>query len=192
MNDYDNGDLLGTAGHWGDAPLPEVAYAIDAAIQQAARSPISGLAADEGGFPGISEFLGRRDSQCAGEPGLPRDPDSLLLDILPVSATPIDDAYRLQIEPDAAAMRAWDPADRGAAEHLVSWLNACVPVREAIANAIAAGSHRWDEEASRYDAALRDAGYDRADPLVQERNHDLRNLHDAIQHAQQILDDPLR
>jgi hypothetical protein len=71
----------------------------------------------------------------------------------------------------------------------VSWLNACGTAREAIANAIAGGSHRWDQEASRYEDVLRDAGYDRSDPAVQERDQELRDLHGAIQHAREILDD---
>lgn len=192
MDGFDSSEFLGTSDHWTATPLSEAAYAINAAIEQAARGPIDSLVAIDEGRSEIHDLLGRLESYCTGEPGVPRDPDSLLLDILPVSTTPIDDAGRLQIEPDAASLRTWAPADREAAEHLVAWVNASGTVREAISHAVAGGSHRWDEDAIRYDAALRDAGYDRADPLVQERNHDLRNLHDAIQHAQEILDDPSR
>ena len=187
MDGHNNSDFLGATDRWAASPLPEAACVINAAIEEAARAPIGGLAAMDEDLTGIHEFLGRRESHCAGELGLPRDPDSLLLDILPVSTTPTDDAGRLQIEPDAATLRTWDPAEREAAEHLVSWLNACGTAREAIANAIAGGSHRWDEDASRYEDVLRDAGYVRSDPAVQEHDQDLRDLHGAIQHAKDVL-----
>jgi hypothetical protein len=188
MDGFDNSDLPGLSDRWVANPLSEVAYAINAAVEQAARAPIGGLATNEAELP-VHEFLGRRESHCAGEPGLPRDPDSLLLDILPVSTTPINDAGRLQIEPDAASLRAWDPAERESAEQLVSWLNACGTAREAIANAIAGGSHRWDEEAIRYEDVLREAGYGRSNPLVQEYDRELRDLHGAIRHARGVLGD---
>jgi len=69
----------------------------------------------------------------------------------------------------------------------VSWLNACGTAREAIGNAVAGGLHRWDEEASRYEDVLRDAGYDRSNPAVQDCDRDLRDLHGAIQHAKDVL-----
>ncbi|MBM4147917.1 MAG: hypothetical protein FJ224_02570 [Lentisphaerae bacterium] len=190
MNDYDNGDLLGTAGRWGDALLSEVAYAIDAAIQQAARVPISGLAADEDGLPGIREFLGRRDTHCAGEPALPRDADAILLDVLPVSLTAPDDTGRLQIEPDAAALQTWSQSDRESAEHLTSWLNATGTGRKAVEDAIDGGSVIWARQASQYEELLRDTGYDRSNPLVQqESDRGLRDLHAGIEHAREVLDD---
>ena len=102
--------------------------------------------------------------------------------------TSIDNAGKLQIEPDAASLQAWDHADSQAAEHLVSWVNACGTAREAIGNAIADGSARWNQEAIRYEHVLREAGYDRSNSAVQECDQDLRDLHDAIQHATQILD----
>ena len=189
MNDYENGDMLGTTGRWGDAPLSEVAYAIDAAIQQAARSPLSGLAVDEDGLPGIREFLGHRDSHCAGEPALPRDSDAILLDVLPVSLTAHDDAGRLQIEPDAATLQTWNQSDREAAEHLTSWLNATGAARKAVEDAIDGGSVMWAREANRYEELLRDTGYDRSHPLVQEFDRELRGLHTGIENAREVLDD---
>ncbi len=189
MNDYENGDMFGTSGRWGDAPRSEVAYAIDAAIQQAARSPISGLTADEDGLPGIREFLGRRDSHWAGEPALPRDADALLLDVLPVSLTAPDDAGRLQIEPDAVTMQTWNQPEREVAEHLTSWLNATGAAREAVEHAIDGGSVMWAKQASQYEALLRDAGYDRSNPLVQESDRELKDLHASIEHAREVLDD---
>jgi len=188
VNDYDNGDLFGASGRQPMLPLSEAAYAIDAAIQQAAKSPITGLTPDEREIHGIHEFLGRSESHCAGEAELPRDPDGLLLDLLPVSTTSIDDAGRLQIEPDAASLQAWAHSDREAAEHLVSWVNACGMARTAIGNAIAGGSDRWDEEANRYENVLREAGYDRMKPAVQECDRELKDLHGAIQHAREVLD----
>lgn len=189
MNDYENGDMSVTAGRWGDAPLSEVAYAIDAAIQQAARSPISGLAADDDELPGIREFLGRRDSHCVGEPALPRDADAILLDVLPVSLTAPDDAGRLQIEPDAATLQTWSRPEREAAEHLTSWLNATGTGRKAVEDAIDGGSVMWARQASRYEELLRDTGYDRSNPLVQEFDRGLEELHGAIQHAKEVLDE---
>ena len=188
MDHYDNGDLFWTSGRCANAPFSEAAYAIDAAIEQAARSPIAGLTADEGEIPGIHEFLGRRESHCAGEAELPRDADAILLDILPVSITSIDDAGRPQIEPDAASLRAWDRADREAAEHLVSWVNGCDMARRAIGNAIAGRSARWEEQANQYEEVLRDAGYDRSNPSVQECDRELKNLHASIEHAREVLD----
>ncbi len=189
MNDYDNGDMFGIAGRWGDAPLSEVAYAIDAAIQQAARSPISGMATDEDGLPGIREFLGRRDSHCAGEPALPRDADAILLDVLPASLTAHDDAGRLQIEPDVASLQTWNQSDREAAEHLTSWLNATGTGRKAVEDAVDGGAVMWARQASQYEELLREVGYDRSNPLVQDCDRELRDLHGAIQHAKEILHD---
>ena len=188
MDGYDNNDLLEITDRWAATPLPDAAYEINTAIEQAARAPIGGLAHTEEQLHGFHKFLGHRESHCAGEPGLPRDPDALLLDILPVSTTSIDNAGKLQIEPDAASLQAWDHADSQAAEHLVSWVNACGTAREAIGNAIADGSARWNQEAIRYEHVLREAGYDRSNSAVQECDQDLRDLHDAIQHAMQILD----
>lgn len=189
MNDYENGDMSVTTGRWADAPLSEVAYAIDAAIQQAARSPISGLAADENGLPGIREFPGSRDSHYAGEPALPRDADAILLDVLPVSITLPDAAGRLQIEPDAAALQTWSQPEREAAEHLTSWLNATGTGRKAVEDAIDGGSAMWARQASRYEELLRDTGYDRSNPLVQESDRGLRDLHASIEHAREVIDD---
>ena len=89
--------------------------------------------------------------------------------------------------PVAATLQTWAPAEREAAAHPVSWLNACGTAREAIGNAVAGGLHRWDEEASRYEDVLRDAGYDRSNPAVQDCDRDLRDLHGAIQHAKDVL-----
>ena len=189
MDDYDNNDLFGTSDRWADAPLSEAAYAIDAAIQQAARSPITGLTADGGEIPGIREFLGRRESHCAGEAELPRDADAILLDVLPVSITSPDDAGRLLIEPDAAALQSWNQSDRETAEHLTSWLNATGAARKAVEDAIDGGSVMWARQASQYEELLRDAGYDRSNPLVQESDRGLRDLHAGIEHAREILDD---
>ena len=189
MNDYENGDMLRIAGRWRDAPLSEAAYAIAAAIQQAARSPISGLAVDEDGLPGIRESLGRRDSYCAGEPALPRDADAIFLDVLPVSITSPDDAGRLHIKPDAATMQTWSQSDREAAEHLTSWLNATGAGRKAVEDAIDGGSVMWARQASQYEERLRDAGYDRSNPLVQECDRELRDLHAGIEHARDVLCD---
>lgn len=91
MDGFDNSDSLGTSDHWAATPLSEAAYVINAAIEEAARAPIGGLAAMDEDLTGIHEFLGRRESHCAGELGLPRYPVALLLDILPVSTTPTDD-----------------------------------------------------------------------------------------------------
>ena len=189
MNDYDNGDMFGTAGRWADGAHSEAAFAIDSAILQAARSPISGLAADEDGLPGIREFLGRRDSHCAGEPTLPRDADAILLDVLPVSITSPDADGRLQIEPDVASLQTWSQADREAAEHLTSWLNATGTGRKAVEDAIDGGSVMWARQANRHEELLRDTGYDRSNPLVQESDRELRDLHAGIEHAREVLDD---
>ena len=171
------------------APLSEAAYAIDAAIQQAARSPIGTLAAEEGELPGIHGYLGRRENHCAGETGFPRDPDAILLGVLPVSIISPDAAGRLQIEPDAASLQTWSQSDRETAKHLTSWLNATGVARKAVEDAIDGGSVMWARQASQYEELLRDTGYDRSNPLVQESDRGLRDLHAGIEHAREILVD---
>ena len=61
---------------------------------------------------------------------------------------------------------------------------------KAVEDAIDGGSVMWARQASRYEELLRDVGYDRSNPLVQESDRGLRDLHAGIEHAREVLDDP--
>lgn len=119
----------------------------------------------------------------------PPPADAILLDILSSSIVSRDGGGKVQIAPDPPSLQRLDDARRDTAEHLVSWENGCDSVRDAIEHAVKWGDVLFDSLSSRYDDVLRDAGYDRSDPRVQESAHTLEVLHDATQRAREILDD---
>ena len=119
----------------------------------------------------------------------PPPAEETLLDVLPVSVVAPNDSGKLQVEPDVASLQKWDRSDREAAIHVTSWLNDCAAVRPAIERAIGWGVNRFEDMSREYDERLEAAGYDRADPSVQERDSDLRHLHETVEHARDILDD---
>ena len=76
----------------------------------------------------------------------------ILLDILPISTTGVDESGRVQIEPDPVSMGERGDAGRDVAEHLVSWLNETGTAPSAIAHAIRSGSARLEMLMRQYDS----------------------------------------
>jgi hypothetical protein len=184
MNDPGHEELLRSDAFW-DSPSGPATDAINSAIQQAATpvwnhvgaSPRIDLLAEE---PGIAPGAGAQ---------LPPSADDIVLDILPISRISADGHGRPNIEPDPDSLGAWNRTNREAAEHLVSWLNMSGTAYDAIENAIAGGSQRFERLSGEYDEQLALAGYDRFDPEVRACDKQLRELHDDIQHAKNVLAD---
>ena len=123
------------------------------------------------------------------ELNLPPGSDVILLDILPISTTAVDESGRVQIEPDPASMAGRSDTDRGLAEHLVAWLNETGAARDAIEHAINTGEARLELLMRQYDERLIETGYDRSDPAVERCDASIHALHDAIEHAREVLAD---
>ena len=190
MNDYDGGDSYRTGDYWNPHPRAEAADMIREAIKDASMMPVGGHAAHGAEPSPILDPFGQcSDDLSRGRVKLPPVADAIVLDILPVSTMSFDDAGRAQIDPDAPSLRAWERTNREAAEHLISWVNESGKARDAIEHAIGWGSRRFQKLSSEYDDRLAQAGYDRSAPDVRACDNELKDLHEAIQHAKGVLDD---
>jgi len=191
MEDHSREELFRSDAFW-EAPLtPRASDMISAAIERASTTPIGDVGAGESdhgaSLPGI--LAQRPEAPPRGGVQLPPVESDILLDVLPISTVSADARGRMAIEPDTPSLQAWPRVDREAAEHLTSWVNESGSGRNAIEQAVSWGERKFERLSAEYDERLERSGYDRSAPDVQTCDRELRSLHGAIQHANDILAD---
>jgi len=170
----------------------DAASTINAAIEMAAERPAGDLDDNTVGTGKSCCFAEMIDPDAASGMETPPVADDILLRVLPVSIVSRDECGRTQIAPDSPSLAAWSHSEEEVALHLISWVNESGTVRDAIEKAIAGGANRFERQSLEYDDRLAQAGYDRFAPDVRACDRELRELHDSIQHAKEMLADTER